>query len=286
MFLAQEQISALAPAVYGQKSERLSTKYQFQNSGDLVRVMEENGWGVVGVAQPVTRSPKRSPLSCTHRVMFQPEQYKREHGLAPRVILLNSHDGRSKIKLQAGFYRFACANGLIIGEDSYAMALTHRQNHQETLEAWLEQIAQTMPKLHEKIEDWRKLDSSAVAPTYAKAATQLRFGEGWKAYEPKDLLEVTRDEDEGMGLWQVYNRIQEGIIEKPISKIEGRGRAKPVREVQKEVSMNKWLWNLAQITEAAINDPAVRKAFEKEVQQEKFIKSYTVEEMKKELELA
>lgn len=278
--LSPEDIRIVAPAVYGNKAQHLSEQYKFQSTSAIIDIMTKNGWAVTGAAQQ--RSVRRDPQSQFHRVLFAPNNFTKENGVAPQILLLNSHNGRSKIRLKAGLFRFACANGLVIGEDAFNLQLSHRHYHEE-LEAWLENTTAQLPAIHEKIDNWKKIDVSKSAQTMATAAVQLRFGKGWKDYEPRDLLETVRDEDEGMTLWPVYNRIQEGLIEKPIKKIQGRGTARPIKQLEKAIELNQWIWKLAKITEQVSSSPVLQKTFQKEVEEENFLCGKRVDEIVEDL---
>ena len=50
-----------------------------------------------------------------------------DHPLALRVILLNSVDGSSPLRVLLGWYRFVCANGLVVGTTRSELRLAHRE---------------------------------------------------------------------------------------------------------------------------------------------------------------
>jgi hypothetical protein len=62
------------------------------------------------------------------------------------------------------------------------------------------------------------------------------------------LLEPTRKEDEGNGLWEVFNRIQEKIIEGDFQYGVGLKirKARKIKNFQQDIKVNSKLWELAE----------------------------------------
>ena len=74
---------------------------------------------------------------------------------------------------------------------------------------------------------------------FAKLAALLRFTE--KAYNEEniskvvdldDLLSVDRKEDAGDGLWEVYNRVQESIVQGSFHYIGGNKKSRKARPIK------------------------------------------------------
>ena len=90
---------------------------------------------------------------------------------------------------------------------------------------------------------------------FAKAAALLRFTE--KSYneqnisdvvELDDLLSVDRKEDAGDGLWEVYNRVQESIVQGSFHYIGGNKKSRkprPIKNFKQSIDVNKKLSELA-----------------------------------------
>ena len=63
----------------------------------------------------------------------------------------------------------------------------------------------------------------------------------------EDVLSVERKEDDGDGLWEVFNRIQEKIINGKFQYALGNKerKARPVKGFKSQVKLNQDLWELA-----------------------------------------
>ena len=90
---------------------------------------------------------------------------------------------------------------------------------------------------------------------FAKTAALLRFTE--KAYNEEniskvvdldDLLSYERKEDEGNGLWEVYNRVQESLVQGKFHYIGGNKKsrkARPIKNFKQSIHVNQKLSELA-----------------------------------------
>jgi hypothetical protein len=85
---------------------------------------------------------------------------------------------------------------------------------------------------------------------FAQKAYQLRAGEEklLSAEDLKDMLSPRRKEDEGNSVWKVLNRVQESVIKGGFYAINGKGKlrkVKGIRNIHKDLEMNKALWEMA-----------------------------------------
>ena len=68
-----------------------------------------------------------------------------------------------------------------------------------------------------------------------------------KVVDVEDLLESTRKEDNGNGLWEVFNRLQEKVVNGKFNYALGKKerKARPVKGFKPQVKLNQDLWELA-----------------------------------------
>ena len=68
-----------------------------------------------------------------------------------------------------------------------------------------------------------------------------------KIVDMEDVLGIERKEDDGDGLWEVFNRIQEKIINGKFEYKMGNKerKARPVKGFRQQVKLNQDLWELA-----------------------------------------
>jgi hypothetical protein len=87
---------------------------------------------------------------------------------------------------------------------------------------------------------------------FARKAAMLRFAKSneesiEKIVDLSDFLESTRKEDNGDGLWEVFNRIQEKVVNGKFQYAFGKKerKARPVKGFKQQVKLNQDLWELA-----------------------------------------
>lgn len=78
--------------------------------------------------------------------------------MALRVILLNSVDGSSPLRVLLGWYRFVCANGLVVGTTRSELRLAHREGARpEVIDDVLREGMQLAARERTVLKIWRDL---------------------------------------------------------------------------------------------------------------------------------
>jgi hypothetical protein len=103
-------------------------------------------------------------------------------GEAPEVILINAHDGSCAYKLMAGMFRFACANGIIVGEQWKPIHVPHKGR---------DTVAKVIEGTYEVVE---LVEDKLKGRTVVAHATERPTGEN-----VVDLMEALRKSIEGSG---------------------------------------------------------------------------------------
>ena len=266
--LSATDIAQRAPAVFANsKSARLTDRYQSLHTDELLPIMADFGYFPTQAAQK--RSRKNSPEHAAHLIAFSNAQdVDTANDIRPEIVLYNSHDGTSSVKLFAGAYRFICSNGIVAG-DGFSATAYHSRKALSGFEEMLRGVVSNMPKLMDTIEALRQrtLDSDERYHL-AKLAVQKR----WSLTEDmptdavvrgvyadnttiRDVLGLQRAGDEGIDAWTVFNRIQENVLRgnamiKSISNVDGvmnvrQRKARPITNISEHVRINSDLWDLA-----------------------------------------
>lgn len=248
-----DQIREAAPAVFGYPAKHMSDRYGHVQTSELLDFFAEREFSVVDAQQDNPR--RRDPNTVAHLLQLQPNWSLNNAPVkvgdgAPRILLRNSHNGRTKLRLNVGFYRFVCANGLVVGNEMAEMSVSHRANVKSLLDQFLADFNEGASRHLQSIEQWMELEISKRAEQeFARKAAILRFGEeGDKRYETGALLEAHRTEDEGRTLWQVFNRVQENAVARSIQGLNADGRpihSRPLTGIASRTEFNKQLWALA-----------------------------------------
>ncbi len=252
MILSQDQLRAAAPAAFS-NHHPMTGAYSPVNTAAILDRMAEEGFVPVqaGQDQPTSRDPR----FVTHRIVLRhqsqigDEAEIGEH--VPQIMLVNSHNGRTKLKLFGGLYRFICANCLVVGDDKFRAAVTHRGDAPAEAARIAEEVTGNLNDLRRTIERWSKIEMpTGTAQMFARRAAELRFGEvAGKSYDTAALLAPRRERDEGRSLWRLYNTIQENTTKAGLVGHAATGRRVTTRELRAigpDIKYNSALWALAE----------------------------------------
>ncbi len=171
------------------------------------------------------------------------------------LLLFNSHDRGCFFKLMAGVWRFACSNGMVVG-DEYAN-FSHRHvgfSPDEFLQSAVN-IAGSVGEIAGQMNEFKQIELIPAAKNiFAEAAHSLVYNEpGQAPISPTTLLTTRRYEDQGNDLWRVFNRLQENLINGGLrgARTDENGKrrkvtTRPVKALDKNLKLNQALWVLTQ----------------------------------------
>ena len=261
--LTTERIQQLSPAVFATtKHDRLTDRYVALHTSDLIPVMQDYGYAPVQAAQK--RSRKVSAEHSAHMIAFARtiDTDFAQGDVRPEIILYNSHDGSSSVKLFAGAFRFICSNGIVAG-DGFQNRMYHNTSALSGFEDMLRNTVANLPAMMERINLLKSVQlSSASAYEMAKRSVATR----WDMYDTQekgvyaiektitDVLAINRNEDDHMDAFTVFNRIQESVIRgkafvKSLTEATPYGsirKARPINSVKENIRINGELWNIAE----------------------------------------
>jgi len=258
--LTKQELYEQAPSLFTSEPHfKVSNKYHFIPTIEVVEKIQQHNWHPVSVQEASVRDLSKDGYQ-RHYVRFRHiSDLLNPKENAIELLLFNSHDRTSAFSLSAGVYRFVCANGLVVASntiDSYK--IKHLGNRANDVTEAINHISSYAPKLKRKIEDFSAIEMNENEKlAFAEAALPLRFEE--QLYiEPSQLLTPHREADEKDDLYTVFNVVQENLIR---GSLKGHNRysgrvftSKPVKSIQKDVEINKGLWELTEYF-AKIKEP-------------------------------
>lgn len=253
--MTNDQIAAAAPAVLSRvHAAHLSDKYRFIHTDDVLTRLAEHGFLPVQAAQD--RARLRDPNVVRHRVVLRASEPVEVGDTVPQILLVNSHNGRTKLRLFAGLYRAICANGLVVGDHTFTTELAHHNRLAFDVQEFAAQFGAQVARLRDKQDAWSRIElSERQARGFAERAAALRFGPAASAYDATHLLDTHRTADAGRTVWKVYNRIQENATRGGQRGISATGRSirsRPLTGIGADLAFNQALWTLTeQVAEAA-----------------------------------
>ena len=199
----------------------LSKHYSFVPTTKVIDDLRSMGWECVD-AQQVKARKKATNGYQKHMLTFEHPDYKVDGATEyPQLLLTNSHDGGNAFTLSAGIFRLICSNGLVIKSEDYGDArLVHKGYSFDAVQKLVVDFTAEIDTALQKVYAMKRTQlTTDQIIQFAKQAALLRFkGNSYNEDNIADVVELdeltgsTRPEDAGNGLWEVYNRVQESLI--------------------------------------------------------------------------
>ena len=262
--LNDDEIKLLCPVAFKDTMTKaeinklgLSDHYSFVPTMNVINDLRELGYEVTDAKQVKARKKSTNGYQ-KHLVTLEHPKYKVEGSKEyPQILLTNSHDGGNAFTLSAGIFRLVCSNGLVIKTEDYGSArLVHKGYSFEAVQELVKQFEETVDEVLTKITAMKKVQLTKEQQIeFAKQAALLRFKS--KSYNEDniekvvnidDLLNVDRKEDAGNGLYEVFNRVQESLINGKYTYLGTKDKprkARPIKNFKQNIEVNSKLSKLA-----------------------------------------
>ena len=226
--LNDDEIKHLCPVAFKRRMVKseiaklgLSKHYSFVPTTKVVDDLRSMGWECVDAKQVKARKKATNGYQ-KHMLTFEHPDYKVDGATEyPQLLLTNSHDGGNAFTLSAGIFRLVCSNGLVIKSEDYGDArLVHKGYSFDAVQKLVTDFTAEIDTALTKVTAMKRTQlTTDQIIAFAKQAALLRFkGNSYNednigdVVELDELTESTRVEDAGNGLWEVYNRVQESLI--------------------------------------------------------------------------
>ena len=224
----------------GRPMAGLSSRYSFVPTRPLLDAALDSGFTVSRVQAMRPRS--RDPHSVRHMVRLRPSNATPINGVFPELVIVNSHDGSSRLRLLAGLFRLICGNGLIVADAVFAppMVLRHVDVAADQPAALLRAGMEATQRVVERLPRYQgTLLTEAASLAYAERAAALSTS----PVIPSQLLRPRRIDDAQNDLWSIYNRVQENLLRGGVA-TSRRTRSRRITSVGRDLAINTALWAL------------------------------------------
>ena len=238
----------ISPVYATQPHPKCSDSYQFISTSEVVDRFEDKGFHISSVQFPKSRGG--TPYG-THMVRMERDTDNNfDLGLTPQVVIINSHDRTKAFRLGYGFKVWACLNGLVTGD---FLADTGRIQHTgkglaQKVEEYLDIHTNNMNDKLNKVRDMRTmfLNDDSITDLVAKAALIVNPS----IENSYQLAYANREDAMGRDLWTLFNNIQENAMKGNFSinstTTNKFRKARPIRNVKRDLEVNTKLWTLAE----------------------------------------
>lgn len=247
---AFQNVLQRAPSVYADAPHASrSDRYAYIPTIRLIEGLADHGWYPTQASEQRARSMDRHGFT-KHLVRLQNDTLPKVADTAPQILLLNSHDGTSTYQMRAGFYRFVCSNGLVVGEDIFpVLRVKHTGNAVREVIEGSYRVIQDVPALVNSIDGMTQINlQDGERRAFARAALALRF-EGGAPITEDQALRVRRHDDGKPDLWTTFNVVEENLVKGGMHGRDANNRFRRVRGIKGidgNVALNQALWTLTE----------------------------------------
>jgi len=251
MIKNEEMLRIHAPAVFAEAPEdgRVSDRYSFLPTTDILEILQGEGWTAWKAQQVTARTWSRDHAK--HIIRLRHEDLDMQtFGVGdsfPEMLLINAHNGLGSYTLQGGIFRMICSNGMVISESDFGkIHIRHIGFEPVQVQEASRKLVMNSSRIADKINTWQgiNLDPKARQSFFADA-TRIRFGKGTNSDLIHEVSQSRRKADGSNDLWTTFNVAQENIMRGGFRNGETRRMVRPISNIQKDVNFNSELWDLA-----------------------------------------
>ena len=247
--LTIDDLQRKVPAAFADEpANHVSDRYSFISTRNVIERLNELDWFPVEAHQSSRVWDQRHT---THMIKFRKLDARiRIDGVSPEICVFNNHAALRRISMRAGFYKWACSNGLVVsvpGMVDERFDRIHIDNAAFEFEKAFVIATNRLETATDQIEEWMNIPLNFVQQNdFAAKAVLLRNHNDpiWsKHFDAHEFLNRRRDADRGHDLWTVFNVVQENIMK---GGVKGAVRdTKPITQVAEVQRINEGLWQLA-----------------------------------------
>jgi hypothetical protein len=261
-FLTEDDLRKVAPSVFATTAhESRSERFKPIATIDVLRMLQLEGFGVVGAQQSVARIEDRRDYTKHMLRLRKIDGVQRRVGdTIFEVLLKNANDGTAAYDLLAGLFRIRCLNSLVAMDTQMS---TQRVRHSgDVTTKVIDGVFHVLSDAERALtapEQWGQLQLEAPEQMLlAEAAHAIRFPVGeddtqTTHVKPEQLLNVRRTGDQANDLWTVFNRVQENVLKGGLDNFGRdaqnrmrRAHTRPVKGIDQSTALNRALWTLGE----------------------------------------
>lgn len=180
----------------------VSDKYSFIDSEEIIDMIESaSGLKHLGTSWAKLRSNALRRQGRQKHVMA----FGEDQGEGLRLLVTNDHEGRTALRFDLGYFRMACANGVIAGKSIFSQRQVHRGTKYD-LDEIVGNAMEHTDKLLSTVDDMKSFKTDAgMRLVLRKSIARLRNHD----LVDTRVLTPRRVEDKSQDLWTQFNVAQE-----------------------------------------------------------------------------
>lgn len=187
------------------KHEDASDRYTHISTRLIIDSLESRGFELESTNISNVRKASNKGFQ-KHLVTMKYKEMETKEGV-PTVIIQNSHNRSTGLKFHTGFIRFACMNGLILGDGINEQKIRHSQNWKDKATNFLDNYSNEVHRLeweHDRMKS--QYMSASMINELAHHAAGIRYDQR-DVLDTNELSLIRRKADIGSDAYSVYNRL-------------------------------------------------------------------------------
>nr|MDA3857390.1 DUF932 domain-containing protein [Roseovarius sp.] len=217
--LTDDQLRKAVPSIFATEAhESRSDRFVPVPTIDVLDGLRKEGFDPFFAQQARTRVAGKAEYT-KHMLRLRHRSITNTEGEAFEIVLVNANDGTSSYQMIPGYFRFVCANGLMVGDTFNEVKIRHSGNATHDVIEGAFTVLEDATEITEQVESFKGITvNDAERNILAEAAHQLRFPEahkedGKQAPVAADrFLYTRRNGDRASDLWTAFNVVQENTI--------------------------------------------------------------------------
>ena len=246
-----EELRMYAPAAFATAPEegRVSDRYTFLPTTDILDILQEEGWTPWSARQVNSRTWSKDHAK--HIIRLRHEDLDVQSfdvgDSFPEMLLMNAHNGLGSYDLMGGIFRMICSNGMVISESDFGkIHIRHIGFEAKQVVDASRELILNSSKIADKINTWREIELTPRSrKDFFADATRIRFGKSAHDDLVEEMSRWRRKEDNKNDLWTTFNVAQENLIRGGFRNGSTNRMVRPITNIQKDVKYNSELWDLA-----------------------------------------
>ena len=253
--MSDEELFKASPSIFADSPiDSVSSQYHFVKTSRILKTFREAGYYPILCGESKSRSKDGQPY-VKHLIQFRSlENFLKvpKDGLYYDICIRNSHNLTSSFTLELACFRLVCSNLLTIATDQLMYRkIIHKGFQNSKIARAIEEMVNYIPTVEKEIEQMKQLTLNEVeALALSKTAIDIRFDSTKHDINPQELLTINREEDSIPTAFNIYNRLQESIINGGIklkSKVNQKIiTSKSVTAIDEKIKLNKQLYKTMQ----------------------------------------
>ena len=258
--LSDEELKRVVPSIFATEAhESRSARFVPVPTIEVLGGLRKEGFDPFFAQQARTRIAGKAEIT-KHMMRLRHRSITNAEGEAFEIVLVNANDGSSSYQMIPGYFRFVCANGLMVGDTFNEVKVRHSGKAIHDVIEGAYTVLEDAEEITEQVQSFKAITvSDAERAILAEAAHQLRFPDAQKEdgkqapVTADQMLRTRRRDDRASDLWTAFNVVQENTIKGGLygqtRTAEGRIRRQRTRAVggiDQNKALNRALWTLTE----------------------------------------